>query len=92
MNMTSQFYNTLLTALIADVDVNDDYDCDNDEPTRTELDSHANMPVVGRNAYIISDTGRVAEVNPFTTTQCRSPSWMLQYNMTVPTVESVIYW
>ena len=32
----------------------------------TELDSHANMPVVGRNAYIISDTGRIADVNPFT--------------------------
>ena len=24
------------------------------------------MPVVGRNVYIISDTGRIAEVNPFT--------------------------
>ena len=36
------------------------------EESRTELDSHANMPVVGRNAYIISDTGRIADVNPFT--------------------------
>jgi hypothetical protein len=79
--MTSEFYNKLLTALIADVDVNDDYDCDNDEPTRTELDSHANMPVVGRNAYIISDTGRVAEVNPFTP----------DYNaMQVPIVDAAI--
>ena len=34
--------------------------------SRTELDSHANMPVVGRNAYVISDTGRIADVNPFT--------------------------
>jgi hypothetical protein len=34
---------------------------------RTELDSHANMPVVGRHGtYIISDTGRIADVNPFT--------------------------
>ena len=24
------------------------------------------QPVVGRNAYIISDTGRIADVNPFT--------------------------
>jgi len=36
------------------------------EESRTELDSHANMPVVGQNAYIISDTGRIADVNPFT--------------------------
>ena len=37
-----------------------------DEESRTELDSHANMPVVGRHAYVISDTGKVADVNPFT--------------------------
>jgi hypothetical protein len=37
-----------------------------EESSRTELDSHANMSVVGRNACIISDTGRVANVNPFT--------------------------
>ena len=39
---------------------------DKEEGSRTELDSHANMPVVGRHAYIISDTGRVADVSPFT--------------------------
>jgi len=37
-----------------------------DEMSRTDLDSHANMPVVGRHAYVISDTGRTAEVNAFT--------------------------
>eukprot|EP00957_Ditylum_brightwellii_P167101 12720672-Ditylum_brightwellii.AAC.1 len=31
-----------------------------------ELDSHANMLVVGRHAYVISDTGRVADISPFT--------------------------
>ncbi len=36
------------------------------EESRTELDSHANMPVVGRHALIISDTGRIADVNAFT--------------------------
>ena len=35
------------------------------EYSRTELDSHANMPVAGRNAYVISDTGQTAEVNAF---------------------------
>lgn len=39
---------------------------DTDEMSRTDLDSHANMPVVGRHAYVISDTGRTAEVNAFT--------------------------
>jgi hypothetical protein len=37
-----------------------------EEDSRTELDSHANMPVVGRHAYVMSDTGRIADVNPFT--------------------------
>eukprot|EP00957_Ditylum_brightwellii_P038013 2875018-Ditylum_brightwellii.AAC.1 len=33
--------------------------------SRTELDSYANMPVIGRDAFVVSDTGRVMEVNPF---------------------------
>eukprot|EP00957_Ditylum_brightwellii_P012438 939837-Ditylum_brightwellii.AAC.1 len=37
-----------------------------DEQSRTELDSHTNMPVVGRHAYVISDTERVADISPFT--------------------------
>ena len=31
----------------------------------TELDSHANMPVVGLEAYIISETGKTAVVQPY---------------------------
>lgn len=34
--------------------------------SRTELDSHANMPVVGRHAYVLSNTGRTVDVNAFT--------------------------
>ena len=34
--------------------------------TRTELDSHANMPVVGRHAYIINYSGQKVDVRPFT--------------------------
>ena len=34
--------------------------------SRTDLDSHANMPVIGKHALILNDTGRVADVNPFT--------------------------
>ena len=36
------------------------------EVSRTELDSHANMVVVGQNAFIINNTGKTAEVSPFT--------------------------
>ena len=53
INMTSELYNKILTALIADVDVTDD----GNEISRTELDSHANMPVVGQFVYVISDAG-----------------------------------
>ena len=34
--------------------------------SRTELDSHANMPVVGKHAYIIAETGKKVDVSPFT--------------------------
>ena len=33
---------------------------------RTELDSHANMPVLGRHTFILNDTGQTVEVNQFT--------------------------
>ena len=39
---------------------------DVDESSRTELDSHANMPVTGRNAYILSKIGETVDVAPFT--------------------------
>lgn len=38
----------------------------NTTESRTDLDSHANMPVVGQNTYILSDTGKTADVSPFT--------------------------
>ena len=34
--------------------------------SHTELDSHANMPVVGKHAYIIAKTGKKVNVSPFT--------------------------
>ena len=33
--------------------------------SRTELNSHANMPVVGHNLYILSDSGTFSEVSAF---------------------------
>ncbi len=47
-------------------DVNGDEADDDSKSSKTELDSHANMPVVGKNAFIISDTGRVADVKAYT--------------------------
>ena len=34
--------------------------------SHTELDSHANMPMVGKHAYIIAETGKKVDVSPFT--------------------------
>ena len=34
--------------------------------SHTELDSYANMPVVGKHAYIIAETGKKVDVSPFT--------------------------
>ena len=39
---------------------------DVNESSRTELDSHANMPVIGINAYILSKIGETVDVAPFT--------------------------
>eukprot|EP00957_Ditylum_brightwellii_P123843 9440915-Ditylum_brightwellii.AAC.1 len=38
----------------------------NSEVSRTELDLHANMPYMGREALVVLDTGRVVEMNPST--------------------------
>ena len=34
--------------------------------SRMELDSHVNMPVVGKHVYIIAETGKKVDVSPFT--------------------------
>jgi hypothetical protein len=43
-----------------------DEDMEGEQSSRTELDSHANMPMVGRHAFIILDTGRGAGLKAFT--------------------------
>ena len=47
----------------------------------TELDSHANMTVVGKHAYIIAETGKKVDVSPFT------PDYKM---LTVPLVDATI--
>ena len=43
-------------------------DLDWDNELRIELDTHANMPAVGRNVLILSDLGKTVKVNPFSLT------------------------
>ena len=41
-------------------------DGDGERPeSRTELDSHANMAVVGKHCYILSESGKTTDVQPF---------------------------
>jgi hypothetical protein len=79
INISDSIYSLLHTAVVSALDVSEENGME--ESSRTELDSHANMPVVGRNAYIISDTGRVADVNPFT------PGYD---SMTIPIVDAAV--
>ena len=53
-------------ATIMDAKADDGSDTDTREESLTELDYHANMPVVGRHTHVILDTVRIAEANPFT--------------------------
>ena len=46
-----------------------------------ELDSHAHMPVVGKHAYIIAETGKKVDVSPFT------PDYK---PLTVPLVDAMV--
>ena len=44
----------------------DDPQLDLSVESRTELDTHSNMPVVGRHALVIADLDETIDVNPFT--------------------------
>ena len=49
------------------------------ESSRTELDSHANMPVIGRNAYILSKIGETVDVHlSHQTTSLSVLNWWMQ--------------
>ena len=60
INVSHSIYSLIATIMNVDVTEEDQ------KESRTELDSHANMPVVGRHAFIIAETGRIADVNAFT--------------------------
>ena len=53
---------------------------DVNESSRTELDSHTNMPVIGMNAYILSTIGETVDVAPFTPVYKHiSQNWWMQH-------------
>ena len=61
--------------------------------SRTELDSHANMAVIGWHAHILSTSDRTVEVNAFTQSmqQSKHHSLMQHCNMTPPMMGSHIF-
>ena len=63
----NQVFATITTATVTK-DYNNEMGIDSEDlgGTRTELDSHANMPVVGRHSYIINYSGQKVDVRTFT--------------------------
>ena len=55
---SSHIYHKIVASMEVDIET--------DGQSRTELDSHANMPVVGRGALVVEQSGRTVEVSPFT--------------------------
>ena len=67
VNLNKYTSHIISTALIAAAsDENENNNDAQDSNSRTELDSHANMVVVGNNCLIVEWSGRTAIVNPFT--------------------------
>jgi hypothetical protein len=65
INVPKQIYLLMSMSMVSAIDVLEE-NAGVEEDSRTELYSHANMPVAGRNACVTPDTGRTADVNPFT--------------------------
>jgi hypothetical protein len=65
-NLNSDFCKHII-GLISSSQAKANYEIDADyETSRTDLDTHANMAVVGHNSVIIADTGKRCQVAPFT--------------------------
>ena len=55
---STHLYHKIVASMEVDVEM--------DGESRTELDSHANMPVVRKEALIVEQYGKTVEVSPFT--------------------------
>ena len=81
-------------AMISDVNTNNiNSNTQYCQEFKLELNSHANMPVVGKGAHV-EYTGRTADVNAFSPSYDTSqlPIVMLSYNMIVPIVDNRIHY
>ena len=58
-----QFQNHIVAAIENEIEENETEEW---SPSRTDLDSHADSPVVGRNVMILSYSGKTANVTGFT--------------------------
>ena len=72
---------SILSAVSEEMRMNEMNEMETRVESCTELDSHANMPVVGKHAYIIAKTGKKVDVSPFT------PDYKL---LTVPLVDATV--
>ena len=65
--LSTSLHSLIATASVCHFDGAEDEHDEREESfdSRAELDSHANMPVVGRHSFVISDTGKVADVQAF---------------------------
>ena len=80
--LKSRIFSEMNKAIISDTSRVEDEDSDDameHEESRMELDSHANMVVVGKSAYIISDTGETVDVQPFTSEYEAKTSLLLPF-------------
>ena len=55
---STHLYHKIVASMEVEVEI--------DGESRMELDSHANMPVVGKEALIVEQSGKTVEVSPFT--------------------------
>eukprot|EP00957_Ditylum_brightwellii_P044148 3349630-Ditylum_brightwellii.AAC.1 len=64
-SLVNTYLGNLISASISDVAKEDTIQSIDSKMYGTELESHANMSCMGRKALVVSDTGKVMEVNPF---------------------------
>jgi hypothetical protein len=62
--------------------------------SRTELDSHANMAVVGKHCYVLVDHGKTISVSPFSPEYkpLEVPWLIVQSSIAVHTTERITSW
>ena len=68
IKINEHLYSYLHTLIISDVTFNNSSKHNKysaSDESRMELDSHASMPVVGKNAHILSNTGRTCDVKAY---------------------------